>query len=171
MVLHMAALLFSLSWAGIVFFTTYAANRKQDDDTQLAVSFAASAVCFACIYYVLFFVSGVLLDIVNTLYICYAMDLDARHVTHPEIHAIYAQVRRGAGGGGGLGQLAAFRDLDLGLGPHPITHNSVGGHLFRYWNVAVWSQPGLRLGLCLRSYAAPNAWLSPEAGRVWRGPT
>jgi hypothetical protein len=92
MVLYMAAFLFSLSWAGIVFFATYAANRKQNDFTQVTVSFAVSAVSFACIYYVLFFVSGMLLDIVNTLYICYAMDLDARHVTHPEIHAVYAKV-------------------------------------------------------------------------------
>lgn len=43
--------------------------------------------------YTLMFVAGLLLDAVNTLYICYAMDKDQRRVTHPEIHAIYMQVR------------------------------------------------------------------------------
>lgn len=43
--------------------------------------------------YLLKFVSGLLLDAVNTLYICYAMDKDQRRVTLPEVHNLFAQVR------------------------------------------------------------------------------
>ncbi len=47
------------------------------------------------VVFVLNFMAGLLLDAVNALYICYAMDKDMRRVTHPEVHSMFAQVRTG----------------------------------------------------------------------------
>ncbi|PNH00388.1 hypothetical protein TSOC_013788, partial [Tetrabaena socialis] len=91
-VLHVAVLLMSLTWSGIVFFATYAANKKLEG--VWGIAFAVAAVSFLCMYYVLLFVAGLLLDVVNTLYICYALDKDQRRCTHPEIHALYNQAGR-----------------------------------------------------------------------------
>ncbi|KXZ51690.1 hypothetical protein GPECTOR_11g140 [Gonium pectorale] len=91
-VLNFAVALLSLSWAGVVFFSTFAATSKYDTGLSLGVSFAIAFAAFFLMLFSLLFVSGLLLDAVNTLYICYAMDKDNRRVTHPEIHAIYSQV-------------------------------------------------------------------------------
>lgn len=92
MVLHMAVFLFSLTWAAVVFFATVAQWKRQDDDTRFGLAFAAAAVCFGCMFYVLAFIASLLLNIVDTVYICYAMDRDTRTITNAEVHAIYAEV-------------------------------------------------------------------------------
>ncbi len=74
MVLGTAVFLFSLTWATIVFFSTLAADRNHDG----ALAFVVALVCFFCFAFVLHFVSSLLLDIVNSVYICYAMDKDAK---------------------------------------------------------------------------------------------
>ncbi|GFR42645.1 hypothetical protein Agub_g3582 [Astrephomene gubernaculifera] len=89
-VLQFAVGLLSLTWAGIVFFATYAANKNSDN--VWPVTFATAAVAFVFMLYALLFVAGLLLDAINTIYICYAMDKDQRRVTHPEIHAVYSQI-------------------------------------------------------------------------------
>ena len=39
------------------------------------------------------FFASVLLDIVNVVFICYAMDKDTHSVTNPEVHEVFSQVR------------------------------------------------------------------------------
>lgn len=93
MVLHMAVTLFSITWAAVIFFITCQQWKKgTDSDMRYGLAFAAAATCFGCIFFVLHFVASLLLDIVDTVYICYAMDKDTHVVTRPEVHAIYQEV-------------------------------------------------------------------------------
>lgn len=39
------------------------------------------------------FFASVLLDIVDAVFICYAMDKDTQSVTRPEVHEVFSQVR------------------------------------------------------------------------------
>lgn len=41
---------------------------------------------------VLAFFSGILLDIVDATYVCYAIDKDTQTITKPEVHEIYSKV-------------------------------------------------------------------------------
>ncbi|KAG2490630.1 hypothetical protein HYH03_011021 [Edaphochlamys debaryana] len=89
-VLQFAAFIFSLTWAGIVFFSTSATYRNNDE--QWGIAFAVAFSAFGIVFYTLNFMAGILLDVTNTLYICYAMDKDQRKVTHPEVHAMFVKV-------------------------------------------------------------------------------
>ena len=42
------------------------------------------------------FFASVLLDIVNAVFICYAMDKDTHSVTNPEVHEVFSQVSAAA---------------------------------------------------------------------------
>ena len=42
------------------------------------------------------FFASVLLDIVNAVFICYAMDKDTHSVTNPEVHEVFSQVSSAA---------------------------------------------------------------------------
>ena len=42
------------------------------------------------------FFASVLLDIVNVVFICYAMDKDTHSVTNPEVHEVFSQVSASA---------------------------------------------------------------------------
>lgn len=42
------------------------------------------------------FFASVLLDIVNAVFICYAMDKDTHSVTNPEVHEVFSQVSSSA---------------------------------------------------------------------------
>ncbi|PNW73072.1 hypothetical protein CHLRE_14g617800v5 [Chlamydomonas reinhardtii] len=91
-VLQFAVTLMSLTWAGIVFFASYGAAKGGLGQDAWGMAFGVAFCAFGIMFYTLLFVAGLLLDVVNTLYICFALDKDQRRVTHPEIHAIYNQV-------------------------------------------------------------------------------
>ncbi|KAG2425823.1 hypothetical protein HXX76_013448 [Chlamydomonas incerta] len=91
-VLQFAVTLMSLTWAGIVFFSSYGAAKGGLGQDAWGVAFGVAFCAFGIMFYTLLFVAGLLLDVVNTLYICFALDKDQRRVTHPEIHAIYNMV-------------------------------------------------------------------------------
>eukprot|EP00798_Chlamydomonas_sp_ICE-L_P024163 gene24163-9750_t len=90
LVLNITVLLGGLIWGAIVYFCTYLQFKSGSDVTGLC--FAVAGTCFALMAFILFFVAHLLLDIVNTIYICYAMDRDAQQNSHPEIHEIYSAI-------------------------------------------------------------------------------
>ncbi|MEW5304380.1 MAG: hypothetical protein WDW36_006991 [Sanguina aurantia] len=92
MVLWTAMAMFAFTWACLVFFVTYLATRHLADDTRLSVSFATAGVCLVLIFFVLGFIASMLLDICNTIYICFAIDRDSNTITKPEVHEIYMKV-------------------------------------------------------------------------------
>ncbi|GIL71583.1 hypothetical protein Vretimale_712 [Volvox reticuliferus] len=83
--------LLALCWAAVVFIITYTAN-KQYKPIVMNVSFAAAAVAFFLMLYGLLFTAGLQLDVVHSLYICYAMDEQQRRITHPSIHSAFQKV-------------------------------------------------------------------------------
>ncbi|GLC41131.1 hypothetical protein PLESTB_001794700 [Pleodorina starrii] len=91
-VLGFTVFLLSLSWGGIVVGATYGMTKNKDENTQWGVPIVVGILAFILMAYLLSFVSGLLLDAVNTLYICYALDKDQRRVTHPEVHSMFAQI-------------------------------------------------------------------------------
>ena len=51
------------------------------------------ALCFVMALVVLLFFSSVLLNIVDAVFMCYALDLDTQSVTKSEVHEVFSQVR------------------------------------------------------------------------------
>lgn len=49
-------------------------------------------ISFFVAWVVLAFFSGILLDIVDSTYLCYAIDKDTQSITKPDIHEIYSKV-------------------------------------------------------------------------------
>ena len=49
-------------------------------------------LCFVMALVVLAFFSSVLLNIVDAVFICYALDLDTQSVTKSEVHEVFSQV-------------------------------------------------------------------------------
>lgn len=50
------------------------------------------ALCFVMALVVLLFFSSVLLNIVDAVFMCYALDLDTQSVTKAEVHEVFSQV-------------------------------------------------------------------------------
>lgn len=50
------------------------------------------ALCFVMALVVLLFFSSVLLNIVDAVFMCYALDLDTQSVTKSEVHEVFSQV-------------------------------------------------------------------------------
>ncbi len=49
-------------------------------------------LCFVMALVVLAFFSSVLLNIVDAVFMCYALDLDTQSVTKSEVHEVFSQV-------------------------------------------------------------------------------
>ena len=49
-------------------------------------------LCFVMAVVVLAFFSSVLLNIVDAVFLCYALDLDTQSVTKSEVHEVFSQV-------------------------------------------------------------------------------
>jgi len=49
-------------------------------------------LCFVMALVVLAFFSSVLLNIVDAVFMCYALDLDSQSVTKSEVHEVFSQV-------------------------------------------------------------------------------
>mmetsp|Transcript_10685 Transcript_10685/g.26363 ORF Transcript_10685/g.26363 Transcript_10685/m.26363 type:complete len:616 (-) Transcript_10685:459-2306(-) len=81
--------LFSLAWGVLSFFVAWVGNSKQDSDNQVAVSWITALICFLVMLLILSYAAGILLDCINCVYICFAMDRDQKVVTRPDIHTIY----------------------------------------------------------------------------------
>ncbi|GLI59224.1 hypothetical protein VaNZ11_001067 [Volvox africanus] len=89
--LDVTSALLALCWAAVVFIVTYTTN-KQYKPVVMNVSLAAAAVAFFLMLYGLLFTAGLQMDVVHSLYICYAMDQQQRRTTHPSIHSVLRKV-------------------------------------------------------------------------------
>jgi len=83
-------------------------------DLAFLVWFGTTAVVFL----VLSFLSSILLNVIDTLYYCYATDNDTRRITRSEVHALFAQVPNIRPG-------AVVQQPDGELGYAPSTPNRV----------------------------------------------
>ncbi|GIL46271.1 hypothetical protein Vafri_3287 [Volvox africanus] len=89
--LDVISALLALCWAAVVFIVTYTTN-KQYKPVVMNVSLAAAAVAFFLMLYGLLFTAKLQMDVVHSLYICYAMDQQQRRTTHPSIHSVLRKV-------------------------------------------------------------------------------
>jgi len=88
--LSMTVFLITLSWSVLVFFSTYLQWKATSDAVPVAL--AVAAVAGGAAGFILNFIASLMLDGVDTIYICFAFDRDRKTVTHPEIHQIYEGV-------------------------------------------------------------------------------
>eukprot|EP00798_Chlamydomonas_sp_ICE-L_P028941 gene28941-32134_t len=93
MVLRMAGFVISLIWATLIFTFMTTGN----DVVDAVINIWIAVIVFFFMLFVLMFMADLLLDIVNSVYICYAMDRDACTVTKPEFHDIFKEVSSAQG--------------------------------------------------------------------------
>mmetsp|Transcript_40215 Transcript_40215/g.119884 ORF Transcript_40215/g.119884 Transcript_40215/m.119884 type:complete len:331 (+) Transcript_40215:135-1127(+) len=90
MILQMCAFVLSGAWAAGVFFAARATWSSLENGAVYAGLVAA--VGFFLSWLVLSFFVCLLLDIVDAVYLCFAMDRDAGEVSRADVHAIYMQL-------------------------------------------------------------------------------
>ncbi|KAL3151941.1 hypothetical protein ABBQ32_001067 [Trebouxia sp. C0010 RCD-2024] len=90
MVLNCAAFLLSLAWGLLIFTLSWLRWQSGTNGTQEAA--ILGALCFVMALVVLLFFSSVLLNIVDAVFMCYALDLDTQSVTKAEVHEVFSQV-------------------------------------------------------------------------------
>lgn len=98
MVLQVTALLVALLWGGAVFGGAYA----YWGGTKVAMSSAAVMGVLAFVFALLTsaFINGILLNVVDAAYICFAMDRDAGTVSRHDVHDVYVALPSNKAPGG-----------------------------------------------------------------------
>ncbi|DBA76839.1 TPA: hypothetical protein ACH3X2_008854 [Trebouxia sp. C0005] len=90
MVLNCAAVLLSLAWGLLIFTLSWLRWQPSANGTMEAA--ILGVLCFVMALVVLAFFSSVLLNIVDAVFMCYALDLDTQSVTKSEVHEVFSQV-------------------------------------------------------------------------------
>jgi hypothetical protein len=94
MVLQMGSLAVSATWGLLLYVCTRFSWAHYDTGKQEAILLGVLA--FVMAFIVLSFCSSVLLNIVEALFVCYALDRDRQAVTNPKVHEVYSQLPVGA---------------------------------------------------------------------------
>ncbi|KAG1672799.1 hypothetical protein FOA52_002787 [Chlamydomonas sp. UWO 241] len=109
MILQMCGLVLSALWSAVVYFAAAASWSGLSNGRGYAGIVAA--VSFVLSWLVLSFFAALLLDIVDTVFVCFAMDRDAAAVSRADVHAVYNRlpsvkpiVIEQPGGGYAIGQ-------------------------------------------------------------------
>ena len=96
-VLNLAALALAALWWLVVALASNALWSAKGSARMTGDSALAGFFSFLLAAIVLLYVGGVLKNIVDTLYICYARDLDSGAVTKQEVHEAYSQLPKPEG--------------------------------------------------------------------------
>jgi len=91
----LSAVVVILSMAfGYVAYVTSAIGYAFTEDVFVgkAYSYGVGILCFAITYIVLDFFVMILLNVVDSIFVCYAIDKDRNAVHHPDLHAVFAEV-------------------------------------------------------------------------------
>eukprot|EP01024_Parvocaulis_polyphysoides_P060842 TRINITY_DN6673_c2_g1_i1.p2 TRINITY_DN6673_c2_g1~~TRINITY_DN6673_c2_g1_i1.p2 ORF type:complete len:182 (-),score=28.21 TRINITY_DN6673_c2_g1_i1:254-799(-) len=89
-IMYSAAILASITWGLITYFTYYYTN-KETKDLGTEAKYLGFAGFFLCLVILLFFVF-VLLNIVDALYIAMAMDKDKGNTKRSDVHEVYNEL-------------------------------------------------------------------------------
>eukprot|EP00891_Asterochloris_glomerata_P002800 jgi/Astpho2/2800/e_gw1.00050.66.1_t len=100
MVVQCAAFLLSVAWGLVTFLTAWLVWRHQSGNSGQQASHCLPALEAALLGFlsflmsmvVLSFFARVLLDIVDAVFFCYAIDKDSHTVTREEVHEVFSQV-------------------------------------------------------------------------------
>lgn len=95
-ILQACAFVLAGAWGALVWLVCAAYFAGKPDATLNSVVPGVLSFLFA--WAVLSFFSSILLNVIDALYICYAMDRDARAVTHADVHQVYALLPCNVGG-------------------------------------------------------------------------
>jgi len=90
-VLGMSMFMAALGWACISFFGTWL-QWKNDVDSSIGLCFAVAFVTMLTMWFLLHFMASLLLNAVDSVYICFAMDRDRHIITQPFVHQIFEEV-------------------------------------------------------------------------------
>ncbi|CAL8471654.1 g11196 [Coccomyxa elongata] len=90
LVLQMAAFALSATWGLLIAGISYLAWHSQEHAQAQAALLGVLAFFMAWVVQAFF--AAVLLDIVDAVFICYAMDKDTQSVTRAEVHEVFSQV-------------------------------------------------------------------------------
>ncbi|KAK9829886.1 hypothetical protein WJX72_008466 [[Myrmecia] bisecta] len=88
LVLNLASFLLSAVWGLSVFAMSYASWHKNTNGLQESI--ILGVMCFVMALIVLAFFASVLLNVVDAVFLCYAMDKDTQAVTKPEVHEVFS---------------------------------------------------------------------------------
>jgi hypothetical protein len=109
MILQVCALLISALWSVVVYFAAEASWSGLSNGPGYAAIVACIPFMLSCL--VVSFFASLLLDIVDSVFICFAMDRDASAVSRADVHAVYNRlpsvkpiVIEQPGGGYAIGQ-------------------------------------------------------------------
>lgn len=110
-ILSTASFLFSVAYGVVVGLTSYAtwnatASSKASHPSAGAEAAVLGVVASVLAMIVLQFCVSVLLNVVDAVFVCYAMDLDRQLSSKPDVHDVFTAVRQkrqeaASGGGGG----------------------------------------------------------------------
>lgn len=90
MILNTTAFLLSAAWGLLAFGGSYAYWGR--DDLAMQSGAVLGGVAFVTSLLTLSFINSILLNIVDALYICWAMDIDAHSTTDPYIHEVFSSL-------------------------------------------------------------------------------
>jgi hypothetical protein len=103
MVIQLAAFLLSAAWGLAIFTASWVTWHHQPTGSQEAA--ALGILSFLMSFVVLAFFGSVLLNVVDAVFFCYAVDKDMQTVTRADVHDVFSQVPVGVAveqPGGGL---------------------------------------------------------------------
>ncbi|WIA40658.1 hypothetical protein OEZ86_004364 [Tetradesmus obliquus] len=148
MILQVTALLLSCVWGLAVFGLSYGAWGG--DNAALSSGIAMGVLAFFFGVLTVSFINSILLNIVDAVYICFAMDRDAQACTRLEVHEVYALLPSNKAPLGVVEQ----PDGNYAFGSTPAATAGHGG------------QPGLGHGQQVLAYAVPHAggYAQPAVG-------
>ncbi|CAL5222858.1 g5284 [Coccomyxa viridis] len=126
LVLQLAAFVLSAAWGVLIYLISYFAWHSQPQAQAQAI--ILGVLSFFMAWVVQAFFASVLLDIVNAVFICYAMDKDTHSVTNPEVHEVFSQVPVGVAVEQPGGEYAYGAPVPGGYAPP----NQVGSEHDRY---------------------------------------
>lgn len=90
MILQMASVVISFIWATVIYAVSSNAWSKLHQGHEYAASLAI--IAFLLTWAVVSFFASLILNVIESVYICFALDRDLQAVTRAEVHAVYHQL-------------------------------------------------------------------------------
>lgn len=94
LVIQLGAFMLSAAWGAVLYAMTYFALGAKQQGHMEAIVLGVLAFIMALV--VLTFFGSVMLNIVDAVFICFALDRDTQTISHPEVHEVFSLLPVGA---------------------------------------------------------------------------
>lgn len=93
LVIRMACFVLAAGWGAVTGLTYYALHRGSKLEATPGVNAAVlGGVVYVVAQFILAFLGGILLSVLDAVFICWAIDKDSHTVSHPEVYAVLETV-------------------------------------------------------------------------------